>query len=33
MIDTHPRARVWMLCLVALVLGALTGPLVLVALT
>jgi len=26
--DTHARARVWTLCLAALVLAALTGPLV-----
>ncbi len=28
MTDTHARARVWTLCLYALVLAALTGPLV-----
>ena len=28
MTDTHARARVWTLCLAALVLAALTGPLV-----
>jgi len=27
MTDTHARARVWTLCLAALVLAALTGPL------